>query len=388
MDAQSIEFVVCNSDPFENPDLHHYNLIVRPISDFKTYRKSFLEPKLTGKEKEEIIIFEKINILEQDPSIPENNQSRKWINPIGYPHCLPKSSQPLPDGPLVWWHSLIIRSRCIRDIFREDAGIVFELYKNRILELNQEEKVTPRPPVAIGELRLSYIEREILSKLSNGVRITEIEFPKLFMDQKALPNLTIGIRLVPKNQKKILNQKTMESIQSFRTSEINALYQKETEFLLQWNNEMETGMIYNNVTTVVFQLQCSNLNITVRIYNSLYLDEKQKKMEFDVGEEVMMLLKGGRISSSESLPVLQEIKKPRDKHEIALIDLSRDFLSLKQIMENLEDENVKLRSEIKEIRLKEAEKRIFIEKGLQHSHPREMAHKYSKIYIQQGSVIY
>ena len=111
-------------------------------------------------------------------------------------------------------------------------------------------------------------------------------------------------------------------------------------------------------------------------------------MEFDVSEEVMMLLKGGRISSSESLPVLQEIKKPRDKHEIALIDLSRDFLSLKQIMENLEDENVKLRSEIKEIRLKEAEKRIFIEKGLQHSHPREMAHKYSKVNIQKGSVIY
>ena len=103
-------------------------------------------------------------------------------------------------------------------------------------------------------------------------------------------------------------------------------------------------------------------------------------MEFDVSEEVMMLLKGGRISSSESLPILADIKKHRDKHEIALIELSRDFLAQKEMMENLEDKNVKLRAEIKEIRLKETEKQIFVEKGLQHTHPREMAHKYSKLF--------
>jgi len=162
------------------------------------------------------------------------------MNPVGYPHCLPKSSQPLPDGPLVWWHSFIIRNRCIKEIFREDAGIIFELYKNHVLELNQEEAVAPRPPVAVAELRLSYIEREILSKLSNGVAISEIDFPKLFMDQKSLPNLTIAIRLVPKNQKKILNRKTVEQIQNFKMSEISALYEKETEFLLQWD-EFDIG---------------------------------------------------------------------------------------------------------------------------------------------------
>jgi hypothetical protein len=74
MDAQSIEFIVCNTDPFENPDLHHYNMIVRPISDIKSYRKSFLEPKLIGTEKEEIVIFEKLNIIEETPLIPENEQ--------------------------------------------------------------------------------------------------------------------------------------------------------------------------------------------------------------------------------------------------------------------------------------------------------------------------
>ena len=92
--------------------------------------------------------------------------------------------------------------------------------------------------------------------------------------------------------------------------------------------------------------------------------------------------------------------KPVNKKEVALVTLSRDFLALRHrfnwkkqckiqrlyscwsknraACDKAEDENARLKGEINQLILKEREKQIFLDKGLENTKPMEMAHEYSK----------
>lgn len=67
-----------------------------------------------------------------------------------------------------------------------------------------------------------------------------------------------------------------------------------------------------------------------------------------------------------------------NKKEVALVELSRDFLALKAATECVEDENARLKGEINQLILNDREKQIFLEKGLENTRPIEMAQEYSE----------
>ena len=250
MDAQSLEMTICNTDGFVNKDNLDYHMIVRPVTDMRTYRQHHLQPVLDGTERSPVIHFEKLK-TGQEAKVQRPNPA------IGYPICLPKSSQPLPDGPLQWWHNLIIRQQCLNEVFIEASGIVVELYESRILAPNQHEAITPRPPVAVGEIRLNYVERELLLKLSNGIRLKQIVFPKLHLDQVQLPELNVTMRFVPRNQKRILSRHIVDDIQVITVEQLNYVYEKEADHLLNLDKK-----------------------------------DQKKKSQFDVQEEVLNIIRG------------------------------------------------------------------------------------------------
>ena len=126
MEAQSLELLICNTENFVNKDDTDYHMIVRPVTDIKAYQKQCLAPVIGGTEEKPVLNFEKI-VTGNKPKIQRPNPI------IGYPICLPKSTQPLPNGPLAWWHNIIIRQQCLAEMFMEGAGIVLELYESRIL---------------------------------------------------------------------------------------------------------------------------------------------------------------------------------------------------------------------------------------------------------------
>lgn len=252
MDAQSLEMMICNTDGFVNKDNLDYHMIIRPVTDIRTYRQQHLQPVLDGTERAPVIKFEKVK-TGQEAKIQRPNPA------IGYPICLPKSSQPLPDGPLQWWHNLIIRQQCLNEVFIEASGIVVELYESRILAPNQHEAITPRPPVAVGEIRLNYVERELLLKLSNGIRLKEIVFPKLHLDQLQLPELNVAMRFVPRNQKRILSRNIVDDIQVITVEQLNYVYEKEADHLLNLDKK-----------------------------------DQKKKTQFDVQEEVLNIIRGSQ----------------------------------------------------------------------------------------------
>ena len=96
-----------------------------------------VQPVLDGTERSPVLHFEKIKVG-QEPKIQRPNPV------IGYPICLPKSTQPITDGPLQWWHNIIIRQQCLVEMFIEASGIIIELYESRILAPNQYEAISPR----------------------------------------------------------------------------------------------------------------------------------------------------------------------------------------------------------------------------------------------------
>ena len=126
MEAQSLELLICNTENFVNKDDTDYHMVVRPLTDIKAYQKQCLAPVIAGTEKEPVLNFQKL-VSGKKPKIQRPNPI------IGYPICLPKSTQPLPNGPLSWWHNIIIRQQCLAEMFMEGAGIVLELYESRIL---------------------------------------------------------------------------------------------------------------------------------------------------------------------------------------------------------------------------------------------------------------
>ena len=121
--------------------------------------------------------------------------------------------------------------------------------------------ITPRPPIGVAEIRLNYVEQELLLKLSNGIRLRDIFFPKIHLDQVQLPDINVALRLVPRNQKRILSRSIVDDIHLVTVEQLNQVYEKEADHLLDLDKKDPTA---------------------------------KKKQSFDVQEEVLNIIRGER----------------------------------------------------------------------------------------------